>query len=587
MKFLRLILSVLCVGVATTRAGSVIIVANGASTGPIITTSAGLNIDLGTQIRVGAFGNSANLTTAINTWNAGTTANSAGEVAAARTALFNNVLSSLNSNFTDLGTGANYGSAAQTSTLITVDATKFLLNTQAALTINGTSQTRNVANGQITPVTFSAAAGIGNSKQLYMWTAFNNEIGIFTDSTWVTPSSDLSNATFNLNSITLAKAANDILLGNYLDNATGNDFLRLGATSVTIVPEPSTFSLLGFGSVMAFLLNRRHARAQRISGSKEVNKLSGMQKSMLGLLFMTMITCISYGQTVSTPVVGFYKQTYPAGASLQTVGFLKTPVYSGVPTTFTSTTLTFSGASLGSLGPVSGMPAYYVEVRNGNYIGYTADILSNTSTSVTIDGNLSSILNTQITVAIRPHTKLSEALRNASSLGDYDASVTVYNSDGTQSTFLKDSSVTSGWLNAVTFSESDAVIYPNSGFILNNSTSGNFTQSGAVRDIPSLVPLYANQVNIVALAMPDNRTVDVQGIGLGTNLVDYADSATTYRNDGSLLPDKTILWAGSADNFLDAVTFTTANGVNVSGLTPIIVSPTVSTTWKAPAPITQ
>jgi hypothetical protein len=322
-------------------------------------------------------------------------------------------------------------------------------------------------------------------------------------------------------------------------------------------------------------------------GSKKINNLNGIQKSILGLLVMTMITCICYGQTVSTPVVGFYKQTYPAGASLQTVGFLKTPVYSGVPTTFTSTTLTFSGASLGSLGPVSDMPAYYVEVRNGNYIGYTADILSNTSTSVTIDGNLSSILNTQITVAIRPHTKLSEALRNASSLGDYDASVTVYNSDGTQSTFLKDSSVTSGWLNAVTFSESDAVIYPNSGFILNNSTSGNFTQSGAVRDIPSLVPLYANQVNIVALAMPDNRTVDVQGIGLGTNLVDYADSATTYRSDGSLLPDKTLLWAGSVDNFLDAVTFTTANGVNVSGLTPIIVSPTVSTTWKAPAPITQ
>jgi len=41
--------------VSGAKAASVVIVANGASTGPIFVTSGGTNIDLGTRLRVGTF----------------------------------------------------------------------------------------------------------------------------------------------------------------------------------------------------------------------------------------------------------------------------------------------------------------------------------------------------------------------------------------------------------------------------------------------------------------------------------------------------------------------------------------------------
>ena len=552
------------------QASSIIVVANGASTGPILTTSASQNLALGTQLRIGAFGNLANLTNSINTWKAGTTANSAGEVAAARSALFNSVLSTLNSNFTDLGAGGVFGSPSQTGTTV---AGKFVVNTTASLTVNGSASTYNVANGQITTVTPSSAAGIGTGKQLYLWASYNDEIGIFTDSTWVAPA-DLSNLTMNLNAV--SNLAAEILLGSYIDNATGNDFLGLGATTVTVIPEPSSLSLFGLGAALLVLRRRSIKHAARKTNHQNILIVTALACSLAGQAF---------SQTVSTPVVGFYKKSYPAGGSLQTFGLQKAAVYSGTTSSFTANSINLAGASLQALGLSAGLPTHYLEVTSGSLLGYVADVTSNTATSVQIDGDLSSVLGTSLKVVIRPHTKLSEILKTATSLADYDGSVTIYNSDGTQSVFLKDSSVTSGWLDATTFAETDAVIYPNCGFILNNSTAGEFVVTGQVRTSPILVPLYANQVNIVSLANPGGGSTNIQSIGLGSNLIDFADSVTTYLQDGSLLPENTLLWAGAADGFYDATSFTPAVSVNAQALVPVIVSPTATTTWLAPAPI--
>ena len=552
------------------QASSIIVVANGASTGPILTTSASQNLALGTQLRIGAFGNLANLTNSINTWKAGTTANSAGEVAAARSALFNSVLSTLNSNFTDLGAGGVFGSPSQTGTTV---AGKFVVNTTASLTVNGSASTYNVANGQITTVTPSSAAGIGTGKQLYLWASYNDEIGIFTDSTWVAPA-DLSNLTMNLNAV--SNLAAEILLGSYIDNATGNDFLGLGATTVTVIPEPSSLSLFGLGAALLVLRRRSIKHAARKTNHQNILIVTALACSLAGQAF---------SQTVSTPVVGFYKKSYPAGGSLQTFGLQKAAVYSGTTSSFTANSINLAGASLQALGLSAGLPTHYLEVTSGSLLGYVADVTSNTATSVQIDGDLSSVLGTLLKVVIRPHTKLSEILKTATSLADYDGSVTIYNSDGTQSVFLKDSSVTSGWLDATTFAETDAVIYPNCGFILNNSTAGEFVVTGQVRTSPILVPLYANQVNIVSLANPGGGSTNIQSIGLGSNLIDFADSVTTYLQDGSLLPENTLLWAGAADGFYDATSFTPAVSVNAQALVPVIVSPTATTTWLAPAPI--
>ena len=125
-----------------THAGSVIIVANGASTGPVITTSTGANLDLGTRLRVGKFTDTTLLNNTIAQFLSG--ANS-----------YSSTTSLLEGNFVDLGTGGNYGNASQTSALITVNSAQFLINTTASLNINGVSRTMNLANGQITPVTYA------------------------------------------------------------------------------------------------------------------------------------------------------------------------------------------------------------------------------------------------------------------------------------------------------------------------------------------------------------------------------------------------------------------------------------------------
>jgi hypothetical protein len=216
------------------NAASVVIVANGASTGPIFVTSSGTNIDLGTRLRVGTFLDATVLNNTISAYLSGTQNYGA-------------TLLALNNNFADLGTNVtNYGNASQTGTGIS--ASQFVFNTSATLTINGTSGTRNVANGQIQNVNYTSS--IGASKSVYLWTTFNNEIAIVRGSSWTTPTSDLTGLTLNLSAITASNGG--VLLGNYTDHASGNDTIGL----VAAVPEPSTGALMMIGAVGLVALRR-------------------------------------------------------------------------------------------------------------------------------------------------------------------------------------------------------------------------------------------------------------------------------------------------------------------------------------------
>ena len=205
-------------------AANIALVGNGGASGPIITSSAGADIALGTRLRIGTFTDTSVLNNAILAFSAGTSDYSA-------------TLASLNSVFTDLGTNvSNFGNANQTGT--GVSPTQAVFNTTASLTVNGVTAARNIFNGSIANVNYSSS--IGSNKSVYVWTAFNGEIGIFRDSTWTTPGSDLTALTLNLNGITAATASSEILLGSYQDYATGTDQLRL-------IPEPSSASLLALG----------------------------------------------------------------------------------------------------------------------------------------------------------------------------------------------------------------------------------------------------------------------------------------------------------------------------------------------------
>jgi len=240
MKIIPAILLGIVLAGKTANAATVTLVGNGAGGGPIFVTSGLTNIDLGTRIRVGTFLDLSALTTTISAFKSGSSDYSA-------------TLLSLNNNFADLGTNvSNYGNVVQTGT--GVSSSQVVFNTTANLAINGaTAASYNVFNGNISNVTYSAS--IGASKNLYIWTAFNNEIAIVRNANgtgtanWFTPTSDLSGVTLNLSGLQAsaggALETSEILLGNTYDYASGSDLIALQA-----VPEPSSASLLALGGVL-------------------------------------------------------------------------------------------------------------------------------------------------------------------------------------------------------------------------------------------------------------------------------------------------------------------------------------------------
>jgi len=225
------------------RAGTITLVGNGAGGGPILVTSSLGSIDLGTRLRVGTFNDLSLLNSTISNFLTGTS--------------FAATLTALNNNFADLGTNVtNYGNTVQTGT--GVSSSQIVFNTTASLAINGaTAASYNVFNGNISNVTYSAS--IGASKNLYIWTAFNNEIAIVRNAngtgttSWITPTSDLSGVTLNLSGLQVTAGGSiegaEVLLGSIYDYGSGSDL-------VALIPEPSTGALMMIGAAGLVALRR-------------------------------------------------------------------------------------------------------------------------------------------------------------------------------------------------------------------------------------------------------------------------------------------------------------------------------------------
>lgn len=231
------------------QAGTITLVGNGAGGGPVFVTSSFGNIAIGTRVRIGVF-NEAALTTAISNFLTGS---------ADYTATFN----ALNSNFVDLGTGVtNYGSSSQSAiggSGFVPNSAQFGFNGITSLTVNGVSGSYNTFNGTLTNVNYSLS--VGASKNLYLWTAFNNELAVVrnTDGTgtsaWITPGSDLNGVTMNLSGLQVAPGGAmqnaEVLLGTVVDYGSGSDLIRLAPA----IPEPSVTALSILG--LSFLVGRR------------------------------------------------------------------------------------------------------------------------------------------------------------------------------------------------------------------------------------------------------------------------------------------------------------------------------------------
>ena len=284
--------------------------------------------------------------------------------------------------------------------------------------------------------------------------------------------------------------------------------------------------------------------------------------------------------TVSTPIVGFEKRNFAVGTTGLGAGFVKPAVFSGTASSISATTITVTGANFGNLAPSNGLPVYYAEITSGTMEGYVLDVSSNTSSALTLDGDLSGILGTTPTIVVRAHVKVSDIFAGNSALADYADTVVVYHPDGTSSSVLRDSSSSTGWVDPNTFAEADLVVYPGQGFLLNSSGSGDVTVSGHVKTTPTVVPLYAGVVNLVTAGNPSSNP-SIQTSQLGQNMVDYVDTVATYSDAGDFSQTATYLWGGTSDGFINPDTFSPVSGVSLPGTGAFIVSVQADTIWKA------
>ena len=313
-----------------------------------------------------------------------------------------------------------------------------------------------------------------------------------------------------------------------------------------------------------------------------------MKKLSVALAILAAAVMAGNAATATSDVVGYTKSTYPAGASAFGVGFVKPTTFQGVPTSLTSTTMTFSGSNFVNLGPTSdGLPKNYVEIIDGPLAGYNADIISHTATVLTISANFSS-LQANPTIVIREHIRASDVFKGNTQLADYGDTFVLNNPDGSQSSLLRDSSSSTGWIDAVSFAPADLIIYPGQAFFLNTSASGEFTFSGEVKKTPTAIPLYAASGNFVSYSNP-SANPGLQGMNLGANFgasEEYGSTMGTFSTNGDFAQNGTYLWAGAAGGgLIDPVTFAPPTGVTIAGLSAVIVNVSTDSVWVVPSPL--
>jgi len=325
----------------------------------------------------------------------------------------------------------------------------------------------------------------------------------------------------------------------------------------------------------------------RLSQEEELEKMK--KTNLLAVLALAASSFYLHAQsTVSTPVVGFEKKSFPIGSTAQGVGFVLAAQFQGTASSVTANNLSTASSSFSAnaYAPVGGLPSHYIQITSGPQTGLVVDIIGNSATTLNVStGDLSSVSGTTPSFVVRPHLTAAQLFQGNTSLGDYSDTLLVYNSDGTSTTILRDSSSSTGWVNPETLSPQNLIIYPGQGFLLNTQGEGNFTVTGLVNPTQTIVPLYSGKVNLVSLSNPSNSK-QIQSINLGANLEAFADTVGTFSSDGSLAQVGTYLWAGSADGgFVNPETLSPVVGVAVGGTSAVIVNTTFDVTWTLASPL--
>jgi hypothetical protein len=279
--------------------------------------------------------------------------------------------------------------------------------------------------------------------------------------------------------------------------------------------------------------------------------------SLLALLAAVAVPQLALGQTSSsTPVIGYYKFDVPAGTSAWVCGFVTKKEFQGAAASMAAganSTITQTGATFPAF------PLHYVEILSGPQAGLVLDIVSNTATTIVVEGNSTSLgLTGTETYCVRKHATVNTVFANVGTFEEFQDSVTVYADTGIPKSFFR---ANGAWVgDDFTTPAGDSIIYPGQGFVIDSSAVNVLTFGGNevayVKSGPTKVPVYRGVLNFVGVVNPLVATQAADPIFSLTSTTSAAGAQSNLRASGYA--------ASGLEDFVDSIsTFTQGGAFNV------------------------
>ena len=299
-------------------------------------------------------------------------------------------------------------------------------------------------------------------------------------------------------------------------------------------------------------------------------------KQYTSILAILLACGSAYATTATTTPVGYYSFAAAGGGNLFIPALVNSAAFAGQLTGASSTTLTLAASSLTANAFNKGAvyATNYVEITSGPNAGVVLDILSNTTSVITLTDNISALsLTGTETIAIRPHVTLKSVLANAeASLNAYSDNATFYATDGSTATYYYGADGGTGWSSDFATADGNLrPIAPGTGFVLGVLADVSLPVSGEVKASPAVAFLGAGVVNIVGPVNPlVGASTSLNSTGFGS-LVAYTDSITVY-TAGPLTDSVTYYPLGYGTVSSDFATATTDTLLHTSGAVVIPAS---------------
>ena len=300
-----------------------------------------------------------------------------------------------------------------------------------------------------------------------------------------------------------------------------------------------------------------------------------------------LLSSASAQTTATTDPVGAMTLTIPAGSVMVGSVFVNQPLYEGYASSFSesgeTTTVGFENTPFTGIDLSSGeFPNYYLEVTSPSDVeGYSFDIASNTDSSITVYGLLSSdfSVSNNDSLVVREHVSLGQIFDDSGDdLVAGSDSVRFFQSDGSSVTFTYAGNGI--WTSNFVSDQSDYPVYPGGGFITSFGNSVSTIVSGNVKMNATQVPLYSNAINLVSLGSPLNSTLGDSDLAQYLQL--GSDSIRVMEKDGSF-QQSGVYYAATTEIMTEDFA-TSANSTVIEGWLGFYVSVGQDRYVKIPAP---